>query len=112
MKIIECIVRPSKVAAIQRSLSGYGVRGMTLTNVLGCGSQKGITEFYRGYSITNDFFIKTKIELLVADEVVHYLVEVINTIANTGEPGDGKVFISNIENAVRIRSFECGNMVI
>ena len=103
MKKIECIIRPSKLEAIQTSIRGYGVKGMTLTNVLGCGSQKGRTEFYRGYTITNNFYIKTKIEMIVTDEVVNYVIDVINKEARTGEIGDGKIFISNIESAVRIR---------
>lgn len=103
MKKIECIVRPSKLEAIQNSVRGYGVKGMTLTNVLGCGSQKGRTEFYRGYSITNNFFIKTKLELIVPDEIVNYVVDAINKEARTGEIGDGKIIITNIENAIRIR---------
>lgn len=103
MKKIECIVRPSKLEAIQNSVRGYGVKGMTLTNVLGCGSQKGRTEFYRGYSITNNFFIKTKLELIVPDEIVNYVVDAINKEARTGEIGDGIIIITNIENAIRIR---------
>ncbi|MDA8228494.1 P-II family nitrogen regulator [Desulfosporosinus lacus] len=110
MKRIECIVYPSKLKAIRDSIGQFGFKGMTLTNALGCGLQKGRTEIYRGYTITNNFFIKTKIELVVRNEFVDYVVDLIIKAAQTGEIGDGMIFVSDIESAVRIRSGDCGNV--
>lgn len=112
MKKIECIIRPSKLEAIQNSIRQFGIKAMTLTNTLGCGLQEGKTEAYRGYTITNNFFIKAKIELVVSDELVNLIVDVITKEARTGEIGDGKIFVSDTENSIRIRSEEFGKIAI
>lgn len=112
MKTIECIVRPSKIEAIQNSISELGIKGMTLTNVLGCGLQEGRIEVYRGYTLINHLFIRTKIELVVRDEIVNQVVDMITKVARTGEIGDGKIFVSSIDSSVRIRSSEIGNYAI
>ncbi|AFQ45903.1 P-II family nitrogen regulator [Desulfosporosinus meridiei] len=112
MKKIECIVRPQKLEAIQTSLRRFGIRGMTLTNALGCGLQKGRTEVYRSYTLSNNFFLRTKIEIVVTDDLVNQIVEVISQESYTGEIGDGKVFISNVENTLRILSGDSGKYAI
>ncbi|MFQ6096448.1 MAG: P-II family nitrogen regulator [Armatimonadota bacterium] len=108
MKKIECITRPAKLEAIKTALEDIGVLGMTVCEVRGCGRQKGRTTKYRGAEYVISLLPKVKIEVVCSDEVASRAVQVILKSARTGEIGDGKVFISNVEDAVRIRTAERG----
>src|SRR5215469_7202968 len=104
MKKIEAIVKPFKLDEVKEALSGVGVTGMTITEVKGFGRQKGHTEIYRGSEYTVDFLPKLKLEIVVGDEEANSVVEAIVRTAKTGKIGDGKVFVSPIESATRIRT--------
>lgn len=108
MKKIEAIVKPFKLDEVKDALSGIGISGMTVTEVKGFGRQKGHTEIYRGSEYTVDFLPKLKIEVVVEDEESEPAVEAIVKAAKTGKIGDGKVFVSPIDTAVRIRTEEQG----
>lgn len=108
MKKIETIIKPFKLEEVKEALAEIGVQGMTVTEVKGFGRQKGHTEIYRGSEYTVDFLPKVKIEIVVADERVSEVAEAIVKSANTGKIGDGKVFISPVEEAIRIRTGETG----
>ena len=108
MKKIECITRPVKLDEVKEALEAIGVLGMTVSEVRGCGRQKGRTAKYRGAEYVVSLLPKVKIEVVVADENVPRVVEVIQEVARTGEIGDGKIFISSIEEAIRIRTGERG----
>jgi len=108
MKKIEAIVKPFKLEEIKDALAGVGVDGMTVTEVKGFGRQKGHTEIYRGSEYTVDFLPKLKIEIVVDDGDAESVVEVIIKAAKTGKIGDGKVFVSAVEEAIRIRTEEKG----
>ena len=108
MKKIEAIVKPFKLEEVKDALSGVGVTGMTVTEVKGFGRQKGHTEIYRGSEYTVDFLPKLKIEVVTEDEESDGVVEAIIKSAKTGKIGDGKVFVSHIDSAVRIRTEETG----
>jgi len=108
MKKIEAIIKPFKLEDVKEALSGLGVEGMTVSEVKGFGRQKGHTEIYRGSEYTVDFLPKIKIEIVLADSLVNSAVEAVVKAAKTGKIGDGKVFVSAIENAVRIRTEETG----
>ncbi|HWI56227.1 MAG TPA: P-II family nitrogen regulator [Bacillota bacterium] len=112
MKKIEAIVKPFKLDEVKEALGTVGVTGMTVTEVKGFGRQKGHTEIYRGSEYTVDFLPKIKIELVVSDEQSESAVEAIVKSARTGKIGDGKVFITNIEEAIRIRTDEKGEHAI
>ncbi len=112
MKKIEAIIKPFKLEEVKEALSGLGVEGMTVTEVKGFGRQKGHTEIYRGSEYTVDFLPKMKIEVVLPDEAVNEAVEAIIKGAKTGKIGDGKVFVSKIENAVRIRTGETGDQAV
>ncbi|MFZ7101834.1 MAG: P-II family nitrogen regulator [Peptococcaceae bacterium] len=112
MKKVECIIRTSKLEDVKEALGEYGIQGMTVTNVIGCGMQKGKTEVYRGSTYTVNLLPKIKVEIVVPDEIIDDIVSTIMTKARTGEIGDGKIFISNIENAIRIRTGEKGEKAI
>jgi nitrogen regulatory protein PII len=112
MKKIEAIIKPFKLEDVKEALSGLGVQGMTVCEVKGFGRQKGHTEIYRGSEYTVDFLPKLKIELVLADAQTTAAVEAIVKAAKTGKIGDGKVFVSAIENAVRIRTEETGEQAI
>jgi len=112
MKKIEAIIKPFKLEEVKEALSGLGVEGMTVTEVKGFGRQKGHTEIYRGSEYTVDFLPKMKIEVVLPDERVNEAVEAIIKGAKTGKIGDGKVFVSKIENAVRIRTGETGDQAV
>lgn len=112
MKKIEAIIKPFKLEDVKESLASMGVEGMTVTEVKGFGRQKGHTEIYRGSEYTVDFLPKIKIEVVVSDTVVNGAVEAIIKAAKTGKIGDGKVFVSSIENAVRIRTEETGDQAV
>ena len=108
MKLITAIIKPFKLDDVREALSEVGVSGVTVTEVKGFGRQKGHTELYRGAEYVVDFLPKVKLEAAVADDLVQAAVEAISQTANTGKIGDGKVFVSAIEQVVRIRTGETG----
>ncbi len=112
MKKVEAIIKPFKLEEVKEALSGLGVEGMTVSEVKGFGRQKGHTEIYRGSEYTVDFLPKIKIEVVLADGLVSSAVEAIIKAARTGKIGDGKVFVSPIENAIRIRTEETGEKAV
>jgi nitrogen regulatory protein PII len=112
MKKIEAIIKPFKLEDVKEALSELGVEGMTVSEVKGFGRQKGHTEIYRGSEYTVDFLPKIKLEIVLADGVVAAAVDAIVKAAKTGKIGDGKVFVSAIENAVRIRTEETGEQAV
>ena len=112
MKKIEAIIRPFKLEDVKEALSDLGVTGMTVSEVKGFGRQKGHTEMYRGSEYAVDFLPKIKIEVVLADSMVASAVEAIVKTTKSGKIGDGKVFISSIENALRIRTEETGEAVV
>jgi nitrogen regulatory protein P-II 1 len=112
MKKIEAIIKPFKLEDVKEALSSIGVEGMTVSEVKGFGRQKGHTEIYRGSEYTVDFLPKIKIEIVLADNRVGDAVQSIVKAARTGKIGDGKVFVSSIENAVRIRTEETGEQAV
>jgi nitrogen regulatory protein P-II 1 len=108
MKKIEAIVKPFKLDEVKEALQGIGIQGMTVTEVKGFGRQKGHTELYRGAEYVVDFLPKIKVELAVSDELADKAVQAIVEAANTGRIGDGKIFVTDIEEAIRIRTGERG----
>ena len=112
MKQITAIVKPFKLEEVREGLAEVGVTGLTVTEVKGFGRQKGHTEIYRGSEYTVDFLPKVKIEIVVDDGQAEHVASVIVKSANTGKIGDGKVFISNVEEAIRIRTGETGNSAV
>jgi len=112
MKKIEAIIKPFKLEEVKEALSSLGIQGMTVIEVKGFGRQKGHTEIYRGSEYTVDFLPKIKIEVVVSDKLVNPAVEAIARAARTGKIGDGKVFVSPVENIVRIRTGESGEEAI
>lgn len=112
MKKIEAVIKPFKLEEVKEALSGLGIEGMTVIEVKGFGRQKGHTEIYRGSEYTVDFLPKIKIEVVLPDERVKEAVEAIIGAAKTGKIGDGKVFISPVENAIRIRTGEAGDQAV
>ena len=112
MKKIEAIIKPFKLEDVKEALSGLGVQGMTVSEVKGFGRQKGHTEIYRGSEYTVDFLPKLKIEIVIGDSLAAATVDAIVKAAKTGKIGDGKVFVSSIENAVRIRTEEKGEQAV
>lgn len=104
MKKITSIIRPSKLETVKERLGREGVQGMTVTHVIGCGLQKGSTAQYRGNMYEVNLLPKVKLELVVADDLVERIIETIVTEAKTGEIGDGKIFVSPVEDAIRIRT--------
>ena len=112
MKKIEAIIKPFKLDEVKEALSGVGVQGMTVSEVKGFGRQKGHTEIYRGSEYTVDFLPKIKIELVLPDTQVNGAVEAIVKAAKTGKVGDGKIFVTVIENAIRIRTEEKGEQAV
>jgi nitrogen regulatory protein P-II 1 len=112
MKKIEAIVKPFKLEEVKDALSGVGIEGMTVTEVKGFGRQKGHTEIYRGSEYTVDFLPKLKLEIVISDSSVDAAVEAIVKAAKTGKIGDGKVFVSSIDDAIRIRTEEKGEHAV
>jgi nitrogen regulatory protein P-II 1 len=112
VKKIEAIIKPFKMEAVKEALAEIGVEGMTVSEVKGFGRQKGHTEIYRGSEYTVDFLPKVKLEIVLTDEIASRAVEIITQAAKTGKIGDGKVFVSPIENAVRIRTEETGEQAV
>ena len=112
MKLITAIIKPFKLEDVRQALAEAGVQGMTVTEVKGFGRQKGHTELYRGAEYSVDFVPKTKIEAAVADELVEAAVEAVIGAAGTGSIGDGKVFVSDLQQATRIRTGETGDQAL
>jgi len=112
MKKIEAIIKPFKLDEVREALSEIGVTGLTVTEVKGFGRQKGHTELYRGAEYVVDFLPKVKLEVVIADSMLERAMEAIITAARTGKIGDGKIFVSNMEQVVRIRTGEAGEAAI
>lgn len=112
MKKIDAIIKPFKLEEVKDALSEIGVEGMTVSEVKGFGRQKGHTEIYRGSEYTVDFLPKIRIEIILPDEKVEEAVEAIVAAAKTGKIGDGKVFVSHIEEVIRIRTAEKGETAV
>ena len=112
MKKIEAIIRPERLQDVQDALDGLGVSGLTVSDVVGCGRQKGYTEQYRGSRANISLLPKIKVESVVPDHVVDRVVEAIVGAAYTGQAGDGRIFVASIEQAVRIRTGERGEEVL
>ena len=112
MKKIEAIIKPFKLDEVRESLSELGIMGLTATEVKGFGRQKGHTELYRGAEYVVDFLPKVKLDIVVADEMVDKVIDSITKTAQTGKIGDGKIFIMNVEDAIRIRTGEKGKDAI
>lgn len=112
MKKIEAIIRHFKLDDVKRALSELGVKGMTVTEVRGFGRQKGHTEVYRGTEYSVDFVPKIKLELVVADKDLQGVVETVIRAAQTGQVGDGKIFVSDLTDAIRIRTGESGEAAV
>ncbi len=112
MKKIEAIIKPFKLDEVRESLSEIGVTGLTVTEVKGFGRQKGHTELYRGAEYVVDFLPKVKLEIVLADNLLERAMEAIVNAARTGKIGDGKIFVCNVEQVVRIRTGETGDEAI
>lgn len=112
MKKIEAIVRPFRIDDVREALAEIGVKGMTLTEVKGYGRQKGHTELYRGSEYQIDFLPKIKLEVVVPDRMEDQVIEAILKTARTGQVGDGKIFVYNVEDAVRVRTGEAGESAL
>lgn len=112
MKRIEAIIKPFKLDEVREALSEIGVNGLTVTEVKGFGRQKGHTELYRGAEYVVDFLPKIKLELVIADDVVDTAVDAIIKAAHTGKIGDGKIFVSSVEQVIRIRTGETGESAV
>ena len=108
MKLVKCIIRPNKVDEVREALSAIGVQGITVTEVKGFGRQKGHTELYRGAEYVVDFLPKVKIEAAIRDELLERVIEAVEKAANTGKIGDGKIFVFDLLEVVRIRTGETG----
>ncbi len=112
MKLITAIIKPFKLEAVKEALTAVGIEGMTVTEVKGFGRQKGHTEVYRGSEYTVDFLPKAKIEIVVPDDIKDKVVTAIVNAAKTGKIGDGKVFISPVDDVIRIRTDEHGDAAV
>ena len=112
MKKIEAVIKPFKLDEVREALSEIGVNGLTVTEVKGFGRQKGHTELYRGAEYVVDFLPKVKLELVVADDMVEPAIEAIAKAAHTGKIGDGKIFVSSVEQVIRIRTGETGESAV
>lgn len=112
MKKIEAIIRPGKLDNVKDALGNHGVNGLTVTQVIGCGKQKGNTQIYRGVEYTIHLIPKVKIEIVVLDQFVEEVIQIIKKEARTGEIGDGKIFVSSIENAYTIRTGDSGEKAL
>ena len=108
MKLVTAIIKPFKLDDVRESLSDMGVQGITVTEVKGFGRQKGHTELYRGAEYVVDFLPKVKIEVAIGDDLVDRVIEAITKAANTGKIGDGKIFVTALEQIIRIRTGETG----
>ncbi|MFT7109238.1 MAG: nitrogen regulatory protein P-II 2 [Psychrobacter glaciei] len=108
MKLVTAVIKPFKLDDVRESLSEIGVQGITVTEVKGFGRQKGHTELYRGAEYVVDFLPKIKLEIAIDDSLVEQVIESITNSANTGKIGDGKIFVTNLEQIIRIRTGETG----
>jgi nitrogen regulatory protein P-II 2 len=109
MKLITAIIKPFRLGDVRNALSEVGVNGMTVTEVKGFGRQRGHTELYRGAEYVVDFLPKSKVEVAVSDELVERVIEVISAAARTGKVGDGKIFVTDLIQSLRIRTGETGD---
>lgn len=112
MKLVTAIIKPFKLDDVREALSEMGVQGITVTEVKGFGRQKGHTELYRGAEYVVDFLPKVKIEVAASDELLDQVIEAVTKAANTGKIGDGKIFVTPLEQAIRIRTGETGTDAI
>ncbi|WP_341677423.1 P-II family nitrogen regulator [Niveibacterium sp. SC-1] len=108
MKFVSAIIKPFKLDEVREALSAIGVQGITVTEVKGFGRQKGHTELYRGAEYVVDFLPKVKIEIAVSDDLTEQVIEAVEKAANTGKIGDGKIFVFDLEQVIRIRTGETG----
>ncbi|BBB24762.1 P-II family nitrogen regulator [Amphritea japonica] len=108
MKLVSAVIKPFKLDDVREALSEIGIQGVTVTEVKGFGRQKGHTELYRGAEYVVDFLPKVKIEAAIEDNLVDQVIEAISATANTGKIGDGKIFVTPLEQAIRIRTGETG----
>lgn len=112
MKLLTAIIKPFKLDEVKDALNEIGIQGITVTEVKGFGRQKGHTELYRGAEYVVDFLPKVKMEIVVKDDLVHKVIETIENAAKTGRIGDGKIFVTSVEEVVRIRTGERGEEAI
>ena len=112
MKLITAVIKPFKLDEVREALSGIGVQGITVTEVKGVGRQKGHTELYRGAEYVVDFLPKVKVEVILADSAVDSAIDAVCKAARTGRIGDGKIFVSNVEEVIRIRTGETGESAV
>lgn len=112
MKLVSAIIKPFKLDDVREALSDIGVQGITVTEVKGFGRQKGHTELYRGAEYVVDFLPKVKIEVAIGDDLLDQVIESITKAANTGKIGDGKIFVTELQQAIRIRTSETGTAAI
>ncbi len=112
MKLIKCIIQPYKLDEVKEALAGMKIQGMTVSEVKGFGRQKGHTEVYRGAEYTVDFVPKMEIELVVPDNIVKQVLDLVVKTARSGKVGDGKIFVLNVDEAVRIRTGESGDTAL
>ena len=112
MKLIKCIIQPYKLDEVKEALAGMKVQGMTVTEVKGFGRQKGHTELYRGAEYTVDFVPKVEIEIVVQDDRVKEALDAVVKAARSGKVGDGKIFVMNVEDSIRIRTGESGDTAL
>lgn len=112
MKKIEAVIRPGRLEDIKEALNKYNIHGLTISQVMGCGLQKGRTEFYRGTEVTLNLLPKVKVEIVTKDDYVEDIINIISNEAKSGQVGDGKIFVYNVEEVVRIRTGERGEAAI
>lgn len=112
MKKIEAIIRPGRLEEIKDSLGKFNIKGLTISQVMGCGLQKGRKEYYRGTEVTINLLPKIKIEIVTSDNYLEDIINLLVSEAKTGDVGDGKIFVLNVEDAIRIRTGERGDKAI
>ena len=112
MKLLTAVIKPFKLDEVREALSALGVQGITVTEVKGFGRQKGHTELYRGAEYVVDFLPKVKLEIAVADEMLERVIEAVEGAARTGKIGDGKIFVFDLEQVIRIRTGETGDAAV
>ncbi len=112
MKLITAIIKPFKLDDVREAVADIGIQGITVTEVKGFGRQKGHTELYRGAEYVVDFLPKTKIEMAIPDDIAEQVIEAITNTARTGKIGDGKIFVTSLEEAIRIRTGETGTEAV
>jgi len=109
MKLVTAVIKPFKLDDVREALSEIGVQGITVTEVKGFGRQKGHTELYRGAEYVVDFLPKVKVEVAISDDLLDQVIEAVTNAANSGKIGDGKIFVSSLEQVIRIRTGETGS---